>query len=153
MEKPASWQAVVWTTRLSGQALYWGLLGLLPKTSPLYIQSSHLKHHAEKHLPPHRTLCIVFIDPKVSIETNRDTMYSSSLCYLFLVISSVVRFAVAQYPCDYANACESDYACLCDQCANTIQCLVCGYQGSQPSQCLAFNAVSPIVAYLCVKPL
>lgn len=68
-------------------------------------------------------------------------MLWSRLSYLSLLALVAVRLARAQDFCDNTDCSINEY-CLCPQCADTLQCAVCGYQGAEPLRCEAFNAVS-----------
>lgn len=63
--------------------------------------------------------------------------YTTLLCSaLLLILPSILAQS-----CDDTDHCTAWYACLCPQCADYLQCAVCGYQGSAPIYCVAYNSV------------
>lgn len=81
------------------------------------------------------------------------SMYSQTVFALLASITLVRSAAVFKSPavgdvtavdaesCKHTDKCTAWYSCLCpDQCSQTLQCQVCGYQGSSPYDCIAYNA-------------
>lgn len=82
-------------------------------------------------------------------------MLSTTSLISLLLVAFTFRLTYTQYAPDYCpvengpccndtNVCVESYACVCPECSDTLQCIVCGYgidSGLPELNCAAFNQV------------